>query len=194
MNLTREIVIKDRNNSVEDLNDVENNAREIDDLIPEKNESIDLLSVLAIDLAVPGGGHYYINNLYSSILFAFLKVSGACSIYYYYNDWNYKRSLYYAAKRADEDIDPHHNLQFSDSDGKYRTVNDYKKRYDRAAQYITFAILTNITIYISSLIILYFKVQEINESSLPTFEVKYSFNELQNIKYGVVSIKYTYRF
>ena len=165
----------------------------IDNIVPQEGERISYFTVFALDLAVPGGGHFYINNYYLGLSFAVLKLFGLYSIYYFYNDWEYKRSLYYAAKRADESVDPNHNLEFKDPDGGYKSVKEYRRDYDRAAQNITFAVLANVVLYVSSLTFLYFNVKELNERSYPLFEFQYNRAKFEDITDDIYSFSFVYR-
>lgn len=163
-------------------------------LTPRRGEQVSLTEALVLDLLVPGGGHFYIDNTGLGVTFASLKVIGLWSLYYCYSDWKYRRSLYYSARDANESIDPDHQLQFEDPDGGYKTVDDYEKDYDRAAQRITFSILANVLIYATSMIFTYYNVMRINENAVPTFEIQYSC--ANNVPEGeaLLTARYTYRY
>ncbi|HPA74004.1 MAG TPA: hypothetical protein PKY31_17155, partial [Spirochaetota bacterium] len=83
---------------------------EMRDLRPSVRERVSMPAVLLLDLAVPGGGHFYMGNEYTGYTFLALKILGAYSVYYCYHDWKYRRSLYRAARRANAEIDPDHAL------------------------------------------------------------------------------------
>jgi hypothetical protein len=167
--------------------------KEIDNLIPEGKERISLGTAITLDIVIPGGGHFYTGNYYQGLTFIALKLLGAYSIYYFYQDWRYSRSLYYASRRANESIDPYHELEFQDPDGGYKTVEEYRREYDKAVQRITFAIIATATIYITSVIFVYFDVKEINERAVPTFDLQYSCDKINGSIDGVISISYTLR-
>jgi hypothetical protein len=130
---------------------------------PEKS----LSTALFLDIAVPGGGHFYTGDTYTGVAFAALKAAGAYMIYYCYADWKYRRSLYRASRRANENIDPGHSLEFEDPEGGYMTVDDYRRGYDRAAQRFTFSILANAALYVVSAAFVWYRVAEINENAVP---------------------------
>ncbi len=58
---------------------------------------------------LPGGGHIYTGHYEYAAVFAGLKISGVYAMYYYYNYWQYRGSLYRSTKRANEIIDPEHD-------------------------------------------------------------------------------------
>ena len=147
---------------------------EVRDLVPAVREDVSMPAVLLLDLAVPGGGHFYLGNEYAGYSFLALKVLGAYSIFYCYRDWQYRRSLYRAARRANGQIDPDHALEFEDPNGGYNTVEEFRRDYDRAAQRITFSVLANVAVYAVSLMMTCQAVKKINTESLPTFELQYS--------------------
>jgi hypothetical protein len=167
--------------------------KEIDNLIPEGKEKVSLGSAITLDILIPGGGHFYTGNYYQGMTFIALKLLGAYSIYYFYQDWKYNRSLYYASRRANESIDPYHELEFKDPDGGYKTVEEYRREYDEAVQRITFAIIATAAIYITSVIFVYLDVREINERAVPTFDLQYSCDKINGSIEGVISISYTLR-
>ncbi len=169
------------------------NKKEIDNLIPEGKERVSLVSAITLDIVIPGGGHFYTGNYYQGLTFMALKLLGAYSIYYFYQDWRYSRSLYYASRRANESIDPYHELEFQDPDGGYKTVEEYRREYDKAVQRITFAVIATAAIYITSVIFVYFDVKEINERAVPTFDLQYSCDEINGTIEGIISISYTVR-
>lgn len=144
------------------------------DLQPSRRENVSMPAVLLLDLAVPGGGHFYLGNEYAGYSFLALKALGAYTVYYCYRDWQYRRSLYRAARRANEQMDPEHALEFEDPHGGYNTVEEFRRDYDRAAQRITFSVIANVAVYAVSLMITYQAVKKINTESLPTFELQYS--------------------
>ena len=145
--------------------------REVDTVVPRQRERVSLLAALGIDLVIPGGGSLFYGNYYYGATFAVLKIAGAYSIYYYYREWEYYRSLYYASRKANKSLDPGHELHFKVPGGGYKSVTELRYEYDRAAHYITFAVLANAIVYGISLIVTYNGVQKINERALPTFEL-----------------------
>lgn len=152
----------------------ENKPPEIDNLIPSETGKVSMIKVLTLDFFVPGGGHFYRGDYYFGIAFLLFKFAGAYSIYYFYKEWKYARSLYLSAKKSNELIDPDHELYFADPDGGYKTVEGFKQKYDSTVQLITLTVLANIVIYTASIIINYNYINEMNEKSYPTFELQYS--------------------
>ncbi|MGB4268624.1 MAG: hypothetical protein WBK20_05520 [Spirochaetota bacterium] len=134
----------------------------------KKDEPVSLWKALAWDV-LPGGGHMYTGDYEYAAVFASLKISGVYAIYYYYNYWQYRGSLYRSAKKANEAIDPYHDLLFKDPEGGYKTVKEFGYAYDRAAHYFTLSILANAAIYITSWLFTWYHVQEINETRQPTY-------------------------
>ncbi|MDH7554239.1 MAG: hypothetical protein QHH74_11345 [Spirochaetota bacterium] len=132
------------------------------------DEPVSLWKALAWDV-LPGGGHMYTGHYEYAAVFAGLKISGVYAMYYYYNYWQYRGSLYRSAKKANEAIDPEHDLLFKDPEGGYKTVKEFGYAYDRAAHYFTLSILANAAIYITSWLCTWYHVQEINESRQPTY-------------------------
>ncbi len=157
---------------------------------PEKS----LATALLLDLAVPGGGHFYTGDTYTGVTFAALKVVGAYMIYYCYADWKYRRSLYRASRRANENIDPGHRLEFEDPEGGYMTVDDYRRGYDRAAQRFTFSILANAALYVVSAAFVWYRVTEINENAVPTFELQHSRDTFDLGGEYTLAMRFSYRF
>lgn len=144
------------------------------DITPDRGEGVSMTAALVLDLVVPGGGHFYLGNMYSGYFFAGAKILAAYLVYFSYHDWVYRRSLYRAAKRANAEIDPNHELEFEDPGGEYKTVEEFRRDYDRAAQRITFSVLGSAAIYTISLLVTYHSVQKINSRRIPTFEIGYS--------------------
>jgi hypothetical protein len=138
---------------------------------PRGNKARSLATALAVDLLLPGGGHFLYGRYLLGAGVCALKTSGAYAIFYYYRDWQYRRSLYYAARRANERLDPSHILEFRDPDGGYKTVRDYKHEYDRAAQHVTFAVIANAALYTVSILLTYDHVRRANEDAIPLFEI-----------------------
>ncbi len=145
--------------------------RIVSNVYPQKTEEIPLYQALAVDFFVPGGGSLYYNNYYWGAAFGVLKCAGAWVVYHYYRKWEYRRSLYRSAKKANEMIDPYHDLQFRVPGEGYKTVDELKRDYDRSAQNITFAVIANVLVYVVSLYTTYVFVKRHNENSIPTFEI-----------------------
>lgn len=133
-----------------------------------------MATALALDLVLPGGGHFYAGNMYAGYFFAGAKLFAAYLIYFSYRDWVYRKSLYRAAKKANAEIDPNHELEFEHPEGGYNTVEEFRRDYDRAAQRITFSALGTAALYSVSLLVTYHSVKKINERHIPTFEIGYS--------------------
>lgn len=149
--------------------------KEIDNIVPRKKKGISLLNALAFDVFIPGGGHLlYTDNYYWGIFFATMKIAGAYSIYYFYREWRYYHSLYQASKRANQEIDPAHELEFKDPQGGFKTEEEYRWEYDRSVQKLTLAVIVNIAIYVASCAVLYNSVKKYNQRTIPTFDVQYS--------------------
>lgn len=178
----------------EERKNSDGNRGEVRDLVPAVREEISLPAVLMLDLAVPGGGHFYLGNDYAGYSFLALKVLGAYSVYYCYRDWQYRRSLYRAARRANAQIDPDHALEFEDPNGGYNTVEEFRRDYDRAAQRITFSVLANVAVYAVSLMMTYQAVKKINTESLPTFELQYSCATIGSHEEMAMALAVTSRF
>jgi hypothetical protein len=174
-----------------DSDGAENNI-EVYDVLPAKEEKVSMAKVLALDLIVPGGGHYYLNNYYMGVTFGLLKVGCIYSIYYFYQDWKYRKSLYHSAKKANETLDPDHSLYFKDPDGGYTTDAGLKRGYDRAVQKITFSAIATAVVYMTSLFINYVNVSKINEKGMPSFEIQHAFIGPDRIE--SISVAYNYRF
>jgi hypothetical protein len=143
------------------------------DIAPERAGGVSMATALALDLIVPGGGHFYCGNVYTGYVFAGVKLFAGYLVYYSYRDWVYRRSLYRAAKRANAEIDPNHELEFEEPGGGYNTVEEFRRDYDRAAQKITFSVLGTAAVYAVSLLMTYHSVQKINADCVPTFEIGY---------------------
>ena len=142
-----------------------------------QNEDISLFNTIAIDIVVPGGGHFYRGSYITGAVFALLKSGGAWLCYYYYREWEYSRSLYFSAKKANKSIDPDHELYFAGPNGSYKTVKEYRREYDAAAQRITFAVVGNAVIYAVSVLINYHAVNSANEKNMPSFDAAVGFSK-----------------
>jgi hypothetical protein len=165
----------------------------IRDITPLKKEKISVAEAMAVDLAIPGGGALYYKDYYFGIGFAALKIAGAYLIYYSYRDWEFRRSLYYSARAANQSMDPNHELQFKVPGGGYKTVEELKHDYDRAAQRITFSAIATAAVYAASLLVTYSKVEKINESAVPSFEISCSCDRLIDNHGGIIELRFTYR-
>jgi hypothetical protein len=163
------------------------------DIIPQQQEKISVVEAMAVDLAIPGGGALYYKNYYFGISFAALKIAGAYLIYYSYRDWEFRRSLYYSARAANRSLDPAHELLFKVPGGGYKTVKELEHDYDRAAQRITFAAVATAAVYAASLLVTYSKVEKINESAVPSFEISCSCDRLIDNQGGSIELRFTYR-
>lgn len=166
---------------------------DIDDRIPEAGEHISYLNYIVIDLVIPGGGHFFRNNRFLGFAFAVLKVVGAFSIYYYYMDVRDRRSLYYSSMRRYEVVNVEYSLDPQQQEEMYKTVQGYKRDYDRALQHVSFSVFGNIAIYLSSLLITYLNIKKMNENSLPTFELLFSYNIISHCEGDVFNFKFNYR-
>ncbi|PKL39710.1 MAG: hypothetical protein CVV44_05675 [Spirochaetae bacterium HGW-Spirochaetae-1] len=160
---------------------------------PVKKSQISMPLLLGLDLLVPGGGHFYRGSYIMGGTFLTLKVAGAWSIYYFYKDWQYIRSLYFSAKKANAEIDPDHELLFKDPRGGYKTVKEFKRDYDSAAQNMTFTVVANVVVYGVSLAINYMYGTEYNEDRTPLFSFYYSMPQ-SPLDCGTMGVMYTLRY
>jgi len=167
---------------------------EIEDLNPSAGEEVSLFMALTLDVTVPGGGHFYTGDYYWGITFCALKLLGVYSVYYFYQEWQFRRSLYNSSKRANEEMDPSHDLEFEDPEGGHKTVEEFRREYDAAAQRITFAILATLAVYTTSAILVYFKVKRINEKVIPTFPLQVNSTIIPDTREDILSMGYTRRF
>ncbi len=135
---------------------------EIDERIPRVRTGYSYIKVFAFDLLIPGGGHFYQENYYTGAVFASLKVLGGCALYYYYHKINVKRDVY-------------HDSQ-SDPSSSEKDILNNKRDFERAHQHVAFAVLGNAALYLTSLFVSYSSLKSVNENSIPTFELKYSYN------------------
>lgn len=160
---------------------------------PVKKSQISMPLLLGLDLLVPGGGHFYRGSYIMGGTFLTLKVAGAWSIYYFYKDWQYVRSLYISAKKANAEIDPDHELLFEDPRGGFKTVREFKREYDSAAQNITFTVVATAVVYGVSLAINYIYGTEYNEDRTPLFSFYYSMPQ-SSLDCGTMGVMYTLRY
>lgn len=163
------------------------------DITPEQDTGISMTTALTLDLVVPGGGHFYVGNMYTGYFFAGAKLFAAYLIYFSYRDWIYRKSLYRAAKKANAEIDPNHELEFENPGGGYSTVDEFRRDYDRAAQRITFSVLGTAALYTASLLLTYHSVKKINERRIPTFEIGYSCGIIGHSREDVITISFNGR-
>jgi hypothetical protein len=143
---------------------------EIEPRSPSRRNGVSLPEALAVDFLVPGGGAFYHENYYAGGLFAAAKLGCAYSIWYFYKEWDFRRSLYYSARKANRSIDPGHDLLFKVPGEGYKTVEEIRHDYDRAAQNITFAVFGTAAVYAVSLVYTWVQVEKINEKTVPTFD------------------------
>lgn len=180
-----------RNNGmlVDDAEDVNVQVKQHE---TEEGDMLCTPAIIALDI-LPGAGHFYTGHYYHGVFFATLKVVGAYTLYYYWHYWDYRRSIYRSARDANQDIDPHHDLQFKDPDGGYRTVEEMKHEYDRAAHYFTLAIIGNVAVYAASAVFTWLHVRDINENRLPVFDIQYSSATFNSILDHKCSFSFTVR-
>ncbi len=155
------------------------------------DQPVSVWKALAWDI-LPGGGHIYTGHYEYAGVFASLKISGIYAMYYYHNYWQYRGSLYRSAKKANQALDPEHDLLFKDPEGGYKTVKEFGYAYDRAAHYFTLSILANAAIYVTSWLFTWYHVQEINDNRQPTYM---GFNQFSFTTdgYGTMWAAYTMR-
>ncbi len=151
---------------------------EIDNFTVKNGGEISVLKTVAVDLLVPGGGHFYRGDYAWGFSFMLMKIGGFYSVYYLYGQWKDRESHYNSAKSS--------SLLSGDAE-------HYKREYDRAAQYVTFAVVGNIIIYTASIIMNLNSVKKNNENAYPTFDLGYS--PLNGISAeSMISVKFRYRF
>ncbi|TAL39189.1 MAG: hypothetical protein EPN93_02290 [Spirochaetes bacterium] len=141
---------------------------------PVVRRGISLPEALAVDFFVPGGGMFYHENYYAGALFAAAKLGGVWSIYYFYREWEYRQSLYRSARKANKALDPDHELRFRVPGEGYKTVEQMRHDYDRAAQNITFAAFGTAAAFAISFAYTWIQVEKINEKTIPTFDIAMS--------------------
>lgn len=128
-------------------------SEEIKTLRPRKQERIPVAPVIAADIIVPGGGHFYRDDYFYGGVFASLKIISYFSIYYYYKEWSDERSAYNKAKREAVDSG---------------TVS--RKNYEQATQHLLFSIAGNIIISGISIAVNIHELNKINKKAVPTFD------------------------
>ncbi|MDY6969309.1 MAG: hypothetical protein SVR08_11755 [Spirochaetota bacterium] len=167
--------------------------REISDLLPRKRECVSMVNAIVIDLILPGGGHFYTGKYYYGTGFALLKVIGGCLLYHYYDQWKEKRSDYYSSKTGDKINGNNPRILQNNGSNGSELIQKEKLDYDRSAQNLTFTVIANAALYLSSLFLTYSSVKKINESSIPTFEFSYSSNRLYAKREEIVSFTFNFR-
>ena len=153
-------------------------SNEVDDLIPSRGSGFSMMNTILLDVALPGGGHYYRGDYYNGILFMTLKLAGIYSIYYFAKEWEEAGDDYDAAKKSNLPTD---------------TLTDYERKYDRSAQYLFFAVFSSVLFYSLSIFINYKSVKKMNSVTYPAFEFSYSKRMNQNND-NIFILKYNYRF
>jgi hypothetical protein len=146
---------------------------EVGNAIPEMENEVSMAGALTADFLIPGGGSLYYKNYYYGAAFAVSKFVALYAVYYFYQEWEYRGSLYHSAKNANESIDPDHELEFKVPGEGYKTESEMKRDYDRAAQNITFSVLATAAVYALSLVVTYTEVKKINERAIPAFEISW---------------------
>jgi len=168
----------------------ENNSAAIDNLVPSVQSGVNEWEVMVLDI-LPGGGHFYRGDYFWGVTFGILKCAGIYSVYYFYRDWEYRRSLYGAAKKADREIDPDHYLFFK-SGGGYKTTSRLQRDYDSAMQMLTLSVAVNAFIYTASMLINHNRIAEYNKRTIPTFDI-YSSSVMGQSEEKILSIRFNYR-
>lgn len=158
---------------------LEKDAPEIEEKIPVIKTRYSCTSLFALDLFVPGGGHFYQGKYYSGTAFAALKLIGALSLYYCYNGLQDKRDDYYDIK--------------NDPDTEAGALRHARRDYERACQHLTFSVIGNIAVYLSSFIISYNTLKNTNEGSIPTFDLGYTPGRGSSAGNGKITFSFTLR-
>jgi hypothetical protein len=143
---------------------------EIYEKIPQKNTGVSTATALLLDCA-PGGGHFYLGDYWRGGIFAGLKLGGGYALYYYYNQWADRGDLYKGADRTRALLGVSSSTPIAGPDGRIRSVDAYKKDYDRSAERMTLSIIGNLVVYGISWVMVYNRCEEINARSVPTFDM-----------------------
>ena len=140
------------------------------DKTPQKSRGVSTGTALLLDV-VPGGGHFYLGDYWRGSFFAAGRLGGFGALYFCYDRFRDKRDLYRRADRirAAQGVDD--SAKIHGPDGKHRSVNSYRKDYDRATQWLTFSVIGNAAIQTASMIVVYGRCQEINRNAVPSFDV-----------------------
>ncbi len=190
LSLENDVAYNFKNDFIAIGEDAGSSGYEVDERIPDVKTRHSILKVFMFDILAPGYGHFYFKNYYWGFTFIALKLLCAYSFYYSYKELGDKRSTYYDSKRVYNACYNEFPLWRRLSD---ETVQNHKRVYDRAQQHVTFAILGNISVYLSSLILSYMNLKKLNENSIPTFELKYTFNKVSSKKGGDILILFNLR-
>ncbi len=149
----------------------------VDNIMPRKNKQISIITALALDLSVPGGGHFYRGEYVTGALFAAIKSAGIFTTWYLYDKKRSAENDFKAEKR-------HGRLRAS-ADGA-------GIRYDRASQYYTFSLISCFMAYFVSALVNYNGVIKIRENQYPTFEIT-TFIKNPGRPENILSLGYEYR-
>jgi len=140
------------------------------DKTPQKSRGVSTGAAMLCDIA-PGGGHFYIGDYWRGSFFAAGKLGGYGALYFCYDRFRDKRDLYRRADRIRAAQGVNDSVKIHGPDGKHRSVNSYRRDYDRATQWLTFSVIGNAAIQTASMIIVYGRCQEINRNAVPSFDV-----------------------
>ena len=142
-----------------------------------RTAGISMTATLALDVALPGGGHFYRGDYLNGFIFFSLKAAGAYSVYYFTGRKETALSDYRSARR---------------SGGVEGSPEKERLRYDRAAQLVTFSFIGNLMIYFISASINYNRVMKMNENSYPSFDI-YSSMSGGWRNDSIISVQYNFR-
>jgi hypothetical protein len=140
------------------------------DKTPQKVRGVSTGKALMFDIA-PGGGHFYLGDYWRGSFFAAGRIGGYGALYLCYDRFRDKRSLYRKADRIRVSLGVSKSTPIRGPDGRTRSVNSYKKDYDRSSQWLTFSVIGNVAIQTASMIIVYGRCQDINRNTIPSFDV-----------------------
>jgi hypothetical protein len=156
---------------------------------PKRSEGISTAAALSLDL-FPGGGHLYLGDYGRAGFFGTMKIGGGGALYFFYKDWRKRQRYYRGAERIRTQLGVSTSTKIHGPDGRFRSVNAYKKEYDRAAQKMTFSVIGNTAVYAVSWIMVYGRCCDINEGTVPTFDVAFSPDRNNMSIYCSLGIRY----
>ncbi|MGL4369743.1 MAG: hypothetical protein ACRCUT_08755, partial [Spirochaetota bacterium] len=104
--------------------------------------------------------------------FAGIKTGGACAAWYLFRQWQNAEKDYRAADKARNSLGLSADDDFAGADGRSRSANDYKRDYDRQAQYCTMVLLGNAAVYTVSWLLVWRFCERAGEKAIPAFDVE----------------------
>ena len=180
-------------NSIFFNNNKNSSDNEIADFTPRMSNGVSMAAAITLDLAVPGGGHFYLGNIGYGIGFLLLKCTTIYFIYHFFREYDRSREAYYSARMLYQVYGPGQFPLLPDRNGNLKTLTQIEKMYDISAQMILFTVAINILVYTVSALLCYFDVKEINEQEIPTFQIGY-FYRTEDAKEEMFTLRYTYSF